>query len=82
MQTIRLARAGWASFRQSGRDHLNKRPRLRWFLSALVWLPLGLFVTEYGFNVKSVKGRSMQVRGTRFTISPWQVTTPMLASLP
>ncbi|KAM5534301.1 hypothetical protein V8D89_012029 [Ganoderma adspersum] len=60
MQAIRLARAGWASFRKSGRERLNQQPRLRWFLSALVWLPLGLFVTEYGFNVKSVKGRSMQ----------------------
>ncbi|KAI1796276.1 LexA/Signal peptidase [Ganoderma leucocontextum] len=60
MQTIRLAGARWAALRQSGRDHLNRQRRLRWFLSALVWLPLGLFVTEYGFNIKSVKGRSMQ----------------------
>lgn len=67
MQTIRLAGARWASF---GRDRLDRQPRLRRFLSALVWLPLGLFVTEYGFNVKSVKGRSMQVRDSRYMRSP------------
>lgn len=76
MQTIRLARLGWASFRQSSRERLNQQPRLRWFLSALVWLPLGLFVTEYGFNLKSVKGRSMQVRDARHMKSPRKSQSP------
>ncbi|EJF61321.1 LexA/Signal peptidase [Dichomitus squalens LYAD-421 SS1] len=44
----------------AGRDYVQQRPRLRWTLSAFVWLPLGIFITEYGFNIKSVKGRSMQ----------------------
>ncbi|KAI0722861.1 LexA/Signal peptidase [Earliella scabrosa] len=60
MQALRTFRTQWRALRQSSRDYMHKRPTLQWTLSALVWLPLGLFVTEYAFNIKAVKGRSMQ----------------------
>ena len=62
MQALRTFRTQWRALRQSSRDYMHKRPTLQWTLSALDWLPLGLFVTEYAFNIKAVKGRSMQVR--------------------
>ncbi|KAI0352830.1 LexA/Signal peptidase [Trametes cingulata] len=60
MQALRAVRSGLRAARQSYRNFLEPRPPLKWTLSALVWLPLALFVTEYGVNVKAVHGRSMQ----------------------
>ncbi|KAI0650633.1 LexA/Signal peptidase [Trametes meyenii] len=60
MQALRGVRASLASARRSYRAFLHERPTLKWTLSALAWLPLGIFVTEYGANVKAVRGRSMQ----------------------
>ncbi|KAI0774382.1 LexA/Signal peptidase [Fomes fomentarius] len=60
MESLRAFRSQWRTIRLSSRDYVHQRPPLRWTLSALYWLPLGLFVTEYAFNIKSVKGRSMQ----------------------
>ncbi len=61
MDSLRALRSQCRTIRQSSREYVHQRPPLRWTLSALYWLPLGLFVTEYAFNIKSVKGRSMQV---------------------
>ncbi|KAI0750916.1 peptidase S24/S26A/S26B/S26C [Daedaleopsis nitida] len=60
MQTLRAAWKQWRAFRQVNREYVHERPALWWTLTALFWLPLGLFVTEHGVNVKAVKGRSMQ----------------------
>ncbi|RDX55736.1 LexA/Signal peptidase [Lentinus brumalis] len=60
MQALRLVRLPWTRLRHSSRDFLAKRPTIHWLLSALVWLPLGLFVTDCIANVKSIRGRSMQ----------------------
>ncbi|KAI0375754.1 LexA/Signal peptidase [Pilatotrama ljubarskyi] len=60
MQAVRGVRNGLRTMRKSWRDFLEQRRTLKWTLSALVWLPLAIFVTEYGANVKAVTGRSMQ----------------------
>ncbi|KAI0638297.1 LexA/Signal peptidase [Trametes polyzona] len=60
MQALRGVRASFAGARKSWRAFLDERRTLKWTLSALVWLPLAIFVTEYGVNIKAVRGRSMQ----------------------
>ncbi|KAI0776002.1 LexA/Signal peptidase [Trametes elegans] len=60
MQALRTVRTGLAALRQSYRSAMDGHAALKWTLSALAWLPLGIFVTEYGLNVKAVRGRSMQ----------------------
>lgn len=62
MQTLRGVRARLTSIRQVSRTVFARGSPFRWTLSALVWLPLAIFVTEYGVNVKVIVGRSMQVR--------------------
>ena len=84
MQAFGLVRGRWTALRASGREYVQQRPRLRWTLFALSWLPLGIFVTEYGFNIKSVRGRSMQVRDisdVSDTFWSSQLTKLTLASL-
>ena len=81
MQAFGLVRGRWTALRASGREYVQQRPRLRWTLLALSWLPLGIFVTEYGFNIKSVRGRSMQVRVILDTTWSSQLTKLTLASL-
>ncbi|OBZ76911.1 WD repeat domain phosphoinositide-interacting protein 3 [Grifola frondosa] len=39
---------------------VHRHRTLNWTLSALVWLPTGIIFTEYFYNVKAVRGRSMQ----------------------
>jgi hypothetical protein len=52
--------AAWRTF-----GSLNaKHPSVKTALSALVWLPTAIVFTNYGYTVKSVRGRSMQVRRT------------------
>ncbi|KAI9000902.1 LexA/Signal peptidase [Trametes punicea] len=60
MQALRGLRTGLASARNSCRTFVQKRPALKFTLSALVWMPLAYFVVENGVNVKAVRGRSMQ----------------------
>lgn len=62
MQALRGVRARLTSIRQVSRTVFARGSPFRWTLSALVWLPLAIFVTEYGVNVKVIVGRSMQVR--------------------
>lgn len=62
MQALRGVRPRLASIRQVSRTVFARGSPFRWTLSALVWLPLAIFVTEYGVNVKVIVGRSMQVR--------------------
>ncbi|KAI0082576.1 LexA/Signal peptidase [Panus rudis PR-1116 ss-1] len=42
------------------RAKLFSKPIVRRTASALVWLPIGIVFTEYGYNIKVVSGRSMQ----------------------
>ena len=58
MKLLRGARSAYASCRA----FVQKRPAVKFTLSALVWLPLASAVIEYGVSVKTVRGRSMQVR--------------------
>ena len=37
-------------------------------LRVLYWLPLGMAFTHYCYTIKTVRGRSMQVRGPQFTL--------------
>ena len=62
MHAFSAARSRWAAFREARRAFVRKRPALKFSLFVASWLPLGLFATEYVFNVKAVRGRSMQVR--------------------
>ncbi|KAH9850698.1 LexA/Signal peptidase [Lenzites betulinus] len=57
---FRGVRSNLSSARNSWRAFLEQRRAIKWTLSVLVWLPLGIFVTEYGANIKAVAGRSMQ----------------------
>ncbi|KAI0832537.1 LexA/Signal peptidase [Trametes gibbosa] len=59
-RVLRGVRASLSSTRKSWHAFLEQQSTLRWTLSVLVWLPLGIFVAEYGANVKAVRGRSMQ----------------------
>ena len=68
MHALRAARARLASFRTARRTFIEQRPLLRGAFTVLYWLPLGIFATEYIFNIKSVAGRSMQVR-VRFSLA-------------
>ncbi|OJT10217.1 hypothetical protein TRAPUB_13322 [Trametes pubescens] len=54
MQALRGVRARVASIRQVSRTVFARGSSFRWTLSALVWLPLAIFVTEYGMNVKVI----------------------------
>ena len=65
MQALRAARARWVALRQARRALAERRPALGWTLAVLSWLPLGLFVAQNVFNVKTVRGQSMQVRRAR-----------------
>ena len=62
MQALRAFRARWAVFRDARRAFVEQRPLLKWTLVTVSWLPLGLFITDYVVNIKTVRGRSMQVR--------------------
>lgn len=48
----------------------RQSPALSRALGALVWLPTAIVFTNYGYTVKAVRGRSMQVRAWR-TPSSW-----------
>ncbi|KAJ8457238.1 hypothetical protein ONZ51_g11656 [Trametes cubensis] len=56
MKLLRGVRSAYASCRA----FVQKRPAVKFTLSALVWLPLASAVIEYGVSVKTVRGRSMQ----------------------
>ncbi|EIW61263.1 LexA/Signal peptidase [Trametes versicolor FP-101664 SS1] len=60
MQALRGVRARLTSIRQVSPTVFARGSPFRWTVSALVWLPLAIFVTEYGVNVKVIVGRSMQ----------------------
>jgi hypothetical protein len=55
-----LFAAAWRTFGSLTAKH----PSVKTALSALVWLPTAIVFTNYGYTVKSVRGRSMQVRRT------------------
>ncbi|CDO68698.1 hypothetical protein BN946_scf184652.g25 [Trametes cinnabarina] len=52
--------SGLRSGLRSARGFVQKRPALKFTLSAMVWFPLAYFAIENGANVKAVRGRSMQ----------------------
>ena len=49
---------------EASRRYVRDRPPLRWTLRALYWSPLCMAFVHYGYTVKYVSGKSMQVRNT------------------
>ncbi|KAH9943336.1 LexA/Signal peptidase [Epithele typhae] len=60
MQALRAARARLRAHREARRAWIDARPVVKTSLAVLFWLPLAACVSQYGFTVKAVYGRSMQ----------------------
>jgi len=50
-------------FKES-KQYVRDRPPLKWTFRVLYWSPLYMAFVHYGYTIKYVSGRSMQVRGT------------------
>ena len=44
------------------KQYVRDRPPLKWVFRAFYWSPLYMAFTHYGYTIKYVSGRSMQVR--------------------
>lgn len=51
---------------KASNQYVHDRPPVKWAFWALYWSPLYLAFVHYGYTIKYVSGRSMQVRGTDF----------------
>ena len=54
-------RASLSAIRAKWRK-VTSPPAIKWTLSTLFWLPMGICFTEMGYTLKTISGRSMQVR--------------------
>lgn len=63
---MRLFRTCFHRVRQLWSSHSTSNPALKWSQTILFWLPTGIVFTKYGYTMKLVTGRSMQVRQWQF----------------
>jgi hypothetical protein len=47
---------------RTSREYIYRSKGLKWMLSTLYWLPLGIMFDQHLYTIKYVSGRSMQVR--------------------
>ena len=47
---------------RASKQYVRDRPPLRWTFRVLYWSPLYMAFVHYGYTIKYVSGRSMQVR--------------------
>lgn len=53
---------------KASKQYVHDRPPLKWTFRVLYWSPLCVAFTHYGYTIKYVNGRSMQVRDTDINI--------------
>lgn len=49
---------------KASKKYVRDRPPLKWTFRALYWSPLYMAFVHYGYTIKYVSGKSMQVRDT------------------
>lgn len=50
---------------KASKQYVRDRPPLKWTFRALYWSPLYMAFVHYGYSIKYVSGRSMQVRDAK-----------------
>lgn len=61
---------------RASKHYVRDRPPLKWTFRALCWSPLCVAFVHYGYTVKYVSGRSMQVRINSVGLLFFRLTLP------
>lgn len=58
---------------KASEQYVHGRPPLKWAFRVLYWSPLYMAFVHYGYTIKYVNGRSMQVRDANIKFHFFQI---------